>query len=1230
MSRKRKRRRLLLLAALIAAVILGRWLVAPWAIERTLISQIERRLKGRVSIQDLSFSVLEGWVTVHGLSYRDPSGRPVFSIRACNSRFSLHRVLMGQILPDRLDVEGGRLYLSLSPEGSNVEDNYRAESEATGDAEPPQLPQLVFKNCEIVFDAPRALRRNLLIHVNGEMLPSGLRDGSAQVQLTLKVMPVGKDTENEEALEPIRLVGAFNARTTAFKLSTDSEGVHLAPAIRELLHPALAEKGWDWLNPVGAVRLEVDGDFYRRDGLPNYRFSLYNARGLGICFEDFPYAVQDVQGVSLLLPGEPERRGRLSFENLRGTHGRAIATVNGQVYGYLEADREPWAHLVLEGRDVPLDEDLKYALEHVDPKFGQIWEAVNPAGTADFQCLLFKDNLETRVHASLTASVRNGKFNYLGFVSEGTGSREGFPYPLSQVSGTFESHLGYTRFEFRGRGSGRSDLHVSGEVRADPEEAGRPALDVHIQGKDVPLDDALRQAMLDFRGDRLWKELQPDGFADIYVHLLQQRTGEPLDFDVVIELKGRATFVYEILPTQLTDLWGTIRFKSGWQFPRLQRIHGKVNVGDFQVEGTLTPSTRDQLRISLGGPFLAPQVTRALTRSPNPRLREVGKILDLYDPIGEGEATIVLQGLGDIRSRFDFAFKGAKAVGPALPLELSNLSGKIEYDGTYVWLRDVVGWHDGGWVEVQGERRLAKDAPHQWLKVSGQNLPLARLRVPTVGPFLEMAPILRKYNPRGMLRTLELETDSRDPETSPNIIMSLGNVELLPASTLMSDEPLDNPKQCRIRLDRGLVHYNPAEGLKVNKAEGTIGKTLFSDLFLHRQWLPEEQVVRLSAEVERLDLKCPVYTLIGKKVVDAIAHFESSGSFNVTPLAFEIRVPDKGGPTVRFLATERKQPTKVDFDSFSIRVGPFVREVTGTMTIDPDSVLGAGARNHLTGDLGGISLRMFGMQVEDLYGRVVLEGETRGDTELNFLRLSEMKGDFYGGELGPDCDLELMLTGLFPFQGNIVARDVQIRRLIDDVTEHRAATTNISGLLTGRFHFFADESKLDALVGVGRGEVRQGKFGSIPAFVTLLNYFSDHFHGLQTDHLEVVGRKVYLGTSGHIKQDNPVLENLPRTEREPYFQAIGDALNLRGSGWISFGGEMEFKFQPRDIWLSTPIPGIKQVLDLLLRQTGTIYVLGTIERINVEPILFGIGTPNKGDKQPLRIPDQPLIPAERW
>jgi hypothetical protein len=241
-----------------------------------------------------------------------------------------------------------------------------------------------------------------------------------------------------------------------------------------------------------------------------------------------------------------------------------------------------------------------------------------------------------------------------------------------------------------------------------------------------------------------------------------------------------------------------------------------------------------------------------------------------------------------------------------------------------------------------------------------------------------------------------------------------------------------------------------------------------------------------------------------------------------------------------------------------------------------------------------------------------------------------MKGDFYGGKIGPDCDLEVMLDGLFPFQGNFAAADVQIRQLIDDLTERRATETEISGLLTGRFHFFADEAKLDALVGVGRGQVKQGRFGSIPAFVTLFNYFSDHFHGLETNHLEVAGRKVYLGRSGNIRADNPVLENLPESDRDPFFRATGDALNLRGSGCISFGGEMEFKFQPRDIWLSTPIPGVKQLLDLLLRQTGTIYVLGTIERISVEPILFGIGSPNRGGKQPLRIPDQPLLPAKRW
>jgi hypothetical protein len=536
----------------VLALIGGRVFLLPRIVERHLCGQIERLFSGAVTIGALDIDLIAGRLEVIDLDYRDPSEQSVLVVRRGRARFSLHDLWAGDVMPRIVFLEGVDLNLSLKPSGSNVEENFK---KPTGEARPRKMvrmPQLVFQNCRVNLDAPLVLREKLRLMLNGEISPSGLNPLRSQVEIEVQAR-YGPEKENR-ALAPVKLVGSFNAATAAFKLSTDSRGVALDPAIREILTGTLVETGWDWLNPVGSVRVELEGEFHRRDGLPIYHLSLYNAEGLGIRIRDFPYAIDDIQGVSLILPGTPDRRGQLRLLSLKGNHGPAIASITGEVFGFLADPPEPWVHLLLEGRDVPLDAALKDAIEKVDPEFAGVWDAITPAGSVDFQCLLFKSDQSSHVRAAINARVQNGDFTYIGFPG-GSGDRTGFPYPLTNVTGEFETQLGFSRFEVRGQGSGRSDIHVLGLVRTAKEARGKPLIDVMITGKDVPFDDTLRQAMLDTLGDRLWKQLQPSGRSDIRVHLTQWKPEGDFDVEVTLDLRGEATFVYEALPIPLSQAW---------------------------------------------------------------------------------------------------------------------------------------------------------------------------------------------------------------------------------------------------------------------------------------------------------------------------------------------------------------------------------------------------------------------------------------------------------------------------------------------------------------------------------------------------------------------------------------------------------------------------------------------------------------------------------------------------
>ena len=1237
MPRRRLRKVIYILLFLAGGLLVARAFVLPWVIENELTWQIENRFKGRVTLEDLDLDLLAGRIQVRGLRYRTPEDKTVFLLKSGVARFSPSELLDGTMRLRRLDLEGGELFLRVTPEGSNLEDNFKATPKTATKGKDPDLTHLVLHDCILQLNAPQVFRKDMKIKINGEILPSGLDARVGRVDLELQGIQVapGEGT----GLDAIHLQGKYHAGTTAFKLSTDSKGVQLTPAMRELLNPRLVKKGWDWLNPVGSVRVEVEGDLHRVDGRPNYQISLYNAGGLGIRIHDFPYAAANLQGVTLIRPGEAGRRGSLDLVDLQGTHGRAIATISGKVYGYLEEPGEPWVHLAMEARDIPLDEDLKHALDKVDPEFGRIWDAISPAGTADFQCLLFKSDQGGRVRAAITANIRSGTFNYLGFVSKGSGTRKGFPYPLSDVTGSFETHLGYSRFDFTGRGSGRSDIHVSGEVRSHFDGRPTPVLDILIQGKDVPLDDTFRRAMLDLGWQRTWKRLQPEGHVDISVHLTQAGADVPLQVDVTLNLKGRAAFTHEMVPTKLTAVWGKVRFKSGWEFPLFEDVSGQVNSGNFRLSGTLKPLAKDPFLISLSGPFLSRQLTHALRRSPSKKLQLVGKYLTEYAPVGNAEAIIELRGLGELHPKVEFKFKGAKADGPALPFELESLFGSIQYDGRYLRFETLNGWHNGGWIEIHGEERLGDEDGYLDLTVECQNLTLSSARSPvsstregegseasTSSPLSLVEPFLSRLRPGGLVKRLNFEYDSRDKVRYPSLVMTVRNLEVSPTHSLIGESSLQDSGPPPIRIEKGTVYYNPGEGLRLENLEAVVGQTRFSSLNARYRTRGSDRIVKVSTRADRMDLDCPVFTYLGGDIPGFLKPFKASGTLDADPINFEVRIPVDGPASVLFTGT-----TILKFNELHCKVGPEIRNLSGKIEVNQGSRISGGeAGTTLQGRFKDLDLNLFGCQLENLNGNLSVKTVKKSEGKGLFLKLDDLSADFYEGRLGPGCMLDVSLSSQHAFEGFLLVNNVQVERLVRDLTGSESREGGITGLLTGQFRFEAAHADLSSLVGMGRGEVKKGKFGSIPAFVTLFNYFNNHFHEVKANHFEVKNKTIYLGSFGHLELDNPLLEHRTRDKDSSYFQVVSDALTLEGSGRMNFGGEMEFRFKPKDIWISTPIPGLKDIFDILYQQAGTIYVLGTIERIDVQPILFGIGRPRTGEKQPLRIPDRALWPAQRW
>lgn len=126
-------------------------------------------------------------------------------------------------------------------------------------------------------------------------------------------------------------------------------GTKLNDELFKALPPAL-QKTWTTLEPSGQADVELS----IRTGMPDqkrpidYRLVL-DARGMGMRYADFPYAMTDITGRAVATPDE------IRLIGFTGRHGDANMSAEGRITFTAEAET---ADLVIRGSNVPLDKEL--------------------------------------------------------------------------------------------------------------------------------------------------------------------------------------------------------------------------------------------------------------------------------------------------------------------------------------------------------------------------------------------------------------------------------------------------------------------------------------------------------------------------------------------------------------------------------------------------------------------------------------------------------------------------------------------------------------------------------------------------------------------------------------------------------------------------------------------------------------------------------------------------------
>jgi len=270
-----------------------------------------------------------------------------------------------------------------------------------------------------------------------------------------------------------------------FDLEARFEHLEFDPAIIRLLPPVLQQEYPKYF-PQGALDLSIR--FASRKEGPQFRVTA-DLRDVSFAYYKFPYRLQQTQGRMELTPE------RLTIQLVARANGQPVE-IRGQVVTPLTS---PKSQIFLSGKDISLDDRIVDAV--LNPKTQKTLRSLQLAGTADFWLSLWQDRPGEDLHRHLEASLSRCSIKYLGF-----------PYPISNITGRLIMRDDAWCFEELKGNHGTAEITADGTLLSD--EKGS-VLNLHFRGRQIRLDNTLRDAFLLEHVRSAWDDLQPNGLIDV-------------------------------------------------------------------------------------------------------------------------------------------------------------------------------------------------------------------------------------------------------------------------------------------------------------------------------------------------------------------------------------------------------------------------------------------------------------------------------------------------------------------------------------------------------------------------------------------------------------------------------------------------------------------------------------------------------------------------------------------
>ncbi len=911
------------------------------------------------------------------------------------------------------------------------------------------------------------------------------------------------------------------------------------------------------------------------DDLPPVYLRLWGD-DLEITPPDFPYAFPNVEGSVLLTVHSAK------LERLRAVRGDTLIQASGEIRNYLTPETAT-GELRINADAFQLDSWLKRAL----PPAGQAaWDALSPHGATDLSIIVKRETPEDSWDFGLDANLRSVSMAYHGFYNEEVGRPLGFPYPLREVNGTIKIDQGAVALELRGRTQGDGFATIKGKLDGPPSEI---EVDLNITAHRIPLDETLRNSLKDKAQD-FYDRVHPSGVATAEIKISRER-GVGKDTDVTVKADiHKASFTYDAFPYPVVDAEGSIHIAH--QEFHVQKIRGRNGSAWLTISADIVgPDDDFQETISIIGENIPLNATlhQALSAMPDDNLIQVWNDLRPTGLLNVEYSHQRHSSDDNPKVRVKANVRDATVNYVNFPVLVTNVSGSFRVDGSDILLTRFDGRRQGSPVWLEGQLLTEDNVGDSFIELGVKDLEIDQeyLEAIRINPSLP-GPQILDLDPSGMI-------DFR-AHFGPNDDMNqmiLDELEVWPKHLSISHSWLP----ARLTNLTGTLHAKEGKvhllGLRGDLLTGTL--TADGAIISHEDSPPS---LELDIVADNL-------------VFDDAAEENSKGEAGILIRKHHPRGKISAPELHIRVSSQANSPDKtvldlsgaLKLDRVDVDMGIQVSEWEGDVALEKVRALDGGYDFLL--HTQNSNLRIFGYKLTDV--------ATSIEAIEDYVRFREIRGRLYGGRLDSETTrFEMHTDTPSDYEGALRATGIQVREVFED---QGARAPDISGLADLQISFNRGEGEgLNAIEGSGQLRIYDAKLFRIPLLSRVVSV------------LPVTGPAVFTD----VKADFTVGDGGFSVDPLEIYSV---AVSVKGSGFMTFGGELDFSLASWIVPDLLSIPLIDIPFSLINRSLFGIRVEGGVEspKIRLDNLLLNTFQVKQGPIRTLRSIDlKGRKPRERF